>query len=255
MKIQLNKVSDSVLVGLVLVMSSVGINAQGATISLGRAESFAVLAASTVTNTNTSVITGDVGVSAGSSAPGITGANTSGTIQLGTAQADWAHTDALAAYNQLAGLAPLSTLDNQLGGVTLTPGVYNIAVAQLTGLLTLDGAGMVDPLFVFLIGDTLTTASNSSILLINGATATNLFFKVGSSATLGTGTQFAGNIISLASNTLTSGASVDGRVIALNGAVTLDGNRITAVPEPAGALLLAPGLLSLLGRRRSRSRK
>jgi type VI secretion system secreted protein VgrG len=150
----------------------------------------------------------------------------------------------------LAGLAVTQDLTGQdLGGLTLTPGVYSFSSsAQLTGMLTLDGPGD----YVFQIGSTLTTASASSIALINGAEACDVYFQVGSSATFGTGTEFVGTIIADQSNTLATGASVLGRVIALDAAVTLDSNAITnciPIPEPATLLLLVLGGLAMIYRR------
>ena len=128
-----------------------------------------------------------------------------------------------------AGLAPTQNLTGQnLGGLTLTPGVYSFSSsAQLTGTLTLDAQGDPNALFVFQIGSTLTTASNSSVVFINGGQGNNTFWQVGSSATLGTGTAFTGNILALASITLTTGANIRcGRALARNGAVTQDHNNI-----------------------------
>ena len=129
----------------------------------------------------------------------------------------------------------LSGLD--LGTLILTPGVYSFsAAAQLTGILTLNAQGDSSAVFVFQIGSTLTTASSSSILLINGAQAGNVFWQVGSSATLGTGTSFDGSILADQSITFDIGASMSGSALAMNGAVTLDDNNInipTVIPEAA----------------------
>ena len=117
-----------------------------------------------------------------------------------------------------------------LGGKTLTAGVYCFSSsAQLTGVLTLDAQGSANAVFIFKIGSTLTTASGSSVVLINGGSLCNVFWQVGSSATLGTTTAFGGNILALTSITLTTGATVIGRTLARNGAVTLDSNTVTAI--------------------------
>jgi type VI secretion system secreted protein VgrG len=148
-----------------------------------------------------------------------------------------AQNDLTTAYNQAAGLALTATLTGtDLGGLTLTPGVYFFSSsAQLTGKLTLNGEGLADPVFVFQIGSTLTTAPGSSVVTINdGDSSTpgiSVFWQVGSSATLGTGTAFEGNILALTSITADTGATVlDGRLLARKGAVTLDGNNIMAPP-------------------------
>ena len=198
---------------------------------LGTAESFAVLGGQTVTNTGSSVITGNVGVSPGSAVTGFPpGIVIGGTIHAADAVAAQAQSDLTTAYNSLQALPFDVNLTGQdLGGLFLMPGVYNFDTsAQLTGVLTLDGAGNSASRFVFQIGSTLTTASNSAVLLINGANANNVFWVVGSSATLGTNTVFAGNILALTSITLNTGASITcGRALARNGSVTLDSNTIT----------------------------
>ncbi len=154
-----------------------------------------------------------------------------GTIQAGTAQASQAQSDALIAFNQLAGQMcdqNLSGMD--LGGLTLTPGVFCFdSSAFLTGTLTLDAQGDPNAVFVFQIGSTLITASNSTVRVINGGTGCNVFFQVGSSATLGTGTSFTGNILARTSITLNTNSNIiNGRALALNGAVTLDSNTVDA---------------------------
>jgi hypothetical protein len=199
---------------------------------LGSAEGFAVLGASTVTNTGPTIITGNLGVSPGTAVtgfpPGIVVPPSS--IHAGDAVAGQAHSDAVIAYNNLAGRASNVNLTGQdLGGLTLSPGVYSFASsAQLTGTLTLDAQGNPDAEFIFQIGSTITTASNSSIIEINGADSCNVYWQVGSSATLGTGTSFEGSILALASITLTTNTTIlNGRALALNGAVTMDTNQVS----------------------------
>jgi len=231
---------------------------------LGSAGSFAVLAGQTVTNTGHSIIHGNLGVRPGLAVtafpPGIV---IGGVIHADYVVAANAHSDLTIAYNHFAGLDITNTLTGQdLGGLTLTPGVYFFeSSAQLTGTLILDAQGLADALFVFQIGSTLKAASSSSVVFINGGNGNQLIWQVGSSATLGTTTSFAGNILALTSITLETGANIAcGRALARNGAVTLDTNDINsidcgadepfAIPEPSSLALLATGvLLSLVARR------
>jgi hypothetical protein len=230
---------------------------------LGSAESFAVLGGSTVTNTGTTNITGNLGVSPGSAVTGFPpGLVVGGTIHAGAddAVAIKAQIDLTKAYNDLAGMSDNSNLTGQdLGGLTLTPGVYKFDLAaQLTGTLRLNAQGNENAFWVFQIGSTLTTADKSWVNVINldsnNGKYDGLYWQVGSSATLGTGTRFEGNIVALTSITLNTGATIlNGRALARNGAVTLDTNDIIApVPVPATILLLGPALACLgLLRRRS----
>ena len=224
--------------------------------SLGTAQSFAVLGGSTVTNTGPSVITGDLGVSPGSAVTGFPpGSVVSGTIHAADAVALAAQGGVTTAYNSLAGQVCSRDLTGQdLGGMTLTAGVYCFSSsAQLTGTLTLNAQGNANAVFIFQIGSTLTTASASSVVFINGGSVCNVFWQVGSSATLGTTTSFVGNILALTSITLTTGASVTGRALARNGAVTLDSNIVSASPcgvvvptlPEVLAVLLAIGLMAI----------
>lgn len=218
---------------------------------IGSAESFAVLGGSTVTNTGPTILNGDLGVWPGTAITGFPPGIVNGTIHAGNAVAQQAQSDLTTGYDTLAGMAFDQDLTGQdLGGQTLTPGVYRFSSsAQLTGPLTLDGLGDPNALFVIQIGSALTTASNSSVNVINGGDC-NVFWQVGSSATLGTDTDFAGNILALTSITLNTGATiVDGRALARNGAVTLDSNEISTplcIPEPATGLLFGCGLAALL---------
>ena len=197
--------------------------------TLGTAQSFAVLGGSTVTNTGPSVITSNLGVSPGSAITGFPPGIVIGQTHAADAVALQAQSDTTIAYDNLAGQACTSDLTGQdLGGKTLVAGVYCFSSsAQLTGALTLDAGGDPNAVWVFKTVSTVTTASNSSVLLTHGADACNVFWQIGSSATLGTGTKFIGNILALTSITL-AGAEVSGRALARNGAVTMDSSTVTA---------------------------
>jgi hypothetical protein len=212
-----------------LMLATAGTASAATAAGLGTATSFAVLGGSTVTNTGPSVINGDLGVSPGSDVVGFPPGQVNGTIHAADAVAAQAQSDTTTAYNDLAG-QPCDTnlTDQDLGGQTLTTGVYCFDTsAQLTGDLTLDAEGSPDAVFIFQIGSTLTTASGSGVNLINGAQPCNVFWQIGSSATLGTTTDFVGNLIALTSITANTGATVQGRLLARNGATTLDSNVIT----------------------------
>lgn len=231
-----------VCLGTVLSMSSLAWF--GSPPPLGSAQCFTVLGASTVTNTGPTVVTGSVGVSPGTAITGFPPGNVvGGTTHASDATANAAQADAHAAYTNLAAQPCVTNLTGKVlgttaGAVTLSPGVYCFnSSAQLTGTLTLNGNGV----YIFKTGSTLTTASNSSVVLTNGATAANVFWQIGSSATLGTNTVFVGSILALISDTVTTGASVNGRVFALTGAVTMDSNAITNAAPCAGTGGGGPG--------------
>jgi hypothetical protein len=218
--------------------------------------SFGVLGGSTVTNTGPSIVNGNLGVSPGSAVTGFPAPGTvvGGTIHQNDATAVQAQNELTTAYNTVAGTPCTVDLTGQnLGALTLTPGVYCFtSSAQLTGTLTLNALGNPNAQFLFKIGSTLTTASGSSVLMTNSGTSCNVFWQVGSSATLGTTTTFAGNILALTSITLNTAANASGRMLARNGAVTLDTNNVTAcgivaVPVPAVPALSSLWLMLLGG--------
>lgn len=231
----------TLLVTIGLAISSVPLRVQAVqvaepTVQLGTAGSYAVLAGSTITNTGPTTITGtaggDIGLHPGDDPEietfsGQVDITTNGTIHLFDAAAEQAKADLVIAYNDAAGRSSNETISADLGGRTLTSGVYTSASSMgLTGTLTLDGQGDPNAVFIFQIGSTLTTASASRIILINDAQPCKVFWQVGSSATLGTNSDFAGQILALASITATTGVDVLGQLLARNGAVTLDTNTI-----------------------------
>lgn len=210
------------------IVGTVPAGAAEAPVGLGTVGSFAVLGGSTVTNTGPSVISGDVGVSPGTEVTGFPpGTVNSGTMHVTDAVAAQAQLDLTDAYDDAAGRSPTAAVTADLAGQTLVAGVYSGPTLALTGSLTLDAQGDPDAVFIFQAESTLVTGSASVVALANGAQACNVFWQVGSSATLGTGSTFVGSVLALTSVTATTGASVDGRLLARNGAVTLDSNTIT----------------------------
>jgi hypothetical protein len=214
-------------VGLLVALVG-GAQAASTAVPLGTAASFAVLAGAGVTNTGPTTLNGDLGTYPTTTITGSASITITGTNHNGDSVTQQAKTDLVTAYDNAAGQGPTSPIAADLGGQTLVPGVYNSASSiGLTGTLTLNAGGDPNAVFVFQAGSTLTTASGSSVSLTNGAQACNVFWVVGSSATIGTGSSFRGTVIALTSITLTTGATVEGRVLARNGAVTLDTNTIT----------------------------
>ncbi len=196
-------------------------------VDLGVATDFAVLAYAAVTSTGPTSITGDVGTTT-SGDTGLTPAQVSGQIfATSPTAADAAHAAVAAAQLFLEGMTASPLPGVELGGRTITPGVYQGGTIELTGTVIIDAGGDPNALFVFKAASTLVTASASRVVLANGAQASNVFWQVGSSATFGTTTQFAGTVIADISITATTGVAIVGRLIARNGAVTLDSNTIT----------------------------
>ena len=216
-----------VLVGSFVALGS-DVAAAPVEVGLGTAGSFAVLAGTGITNTGPTTITGDIGTFPTATITGLTSLTVSGTNHAGDSVTQGAKTDLTTAYTKAAGQGPTTAIAADLVGQTLKPGVYNSASAVgLSGVLTLDGAGDPNAVWVFQAGSTLITASGSKVVLLNGAQSCHVYWQVGSSATLGTNSLFTGTILALTDISLQTGAAVNGRVLARNGAVTMDSNTIT----------------------------
>ena len=216
------------LIGLgvsLLVPASPALAAQ-APVGLGTAGRFSVLAGSGITNTGPTTVGADIGTFPTLSETGLNTMIIGGVNHGGDSLTQHAKTDLTTAYNTAAG-ATATAVPTELGGTTLTPGVYNSATLQITGTLTLDTLGDPSAVFIFQASSTLVTASNSAVIVSNGLQACNVYWQIGSSATLGTGTALIGTVLASASITATTGATVQGRLLALDGAVTLDTNTIT----------------------------
>ena len=212
----------TLLLGVMMAVPTISVAAQP-TVNLGTTSTFAVLAGSTITNTGTTTINGgvggDVGLYPGTVFSGKASATVSGAVHLADAVAIAAKNDLVTAYDDAAGRTPVTRIPSELGGTTLKPGTYDSAdgTFQITGTLTLDAQGDPDGVFVFKTASTLITASGSTVNLINSTRFCRTFWKVGSSATLGTNSHFAGHIFALASITANTGATVQGQLLARNG--------------------------------------
>jgi hypothetical protein len=213
-------------IGIAGVFPSVSGAAQ-APVGLGTADSFAVLAGQGITNANATTIVGDVGSFPNPAETGFDTVTLTGTNHHGDAVTQQAKDDIVTAYNQAAGAGPPTSVAVELGGTTLKPGVYNGATLEITGILTLDTEGNPDAVFIFQTGSTLITAANSSVIVLNGGTACNVFWKVPSSATLGTNSHLIGTVLASTAIAATSGATIEGRLLAQTASVTLDHNTIT----------------------------
>jgi hypothetical protein len=228
----LTKRARAFLMGAALVLCLMTANyaaAQGgpATVFLGSAAPFAVLGASTVTNTGQTIVNGDLGVSPGTAVTGFGPGRVNGTIHAGDTIAAHAQASLTVAYKDAAGRStnPIGVAGD-LTGQTLRPGLYkSTSSLKIAGDLTLDAGGNPNAVWIFQMASTLTVGGR--VVLIGGATSANIFWQVGSSATLGTNSVVHGTIMAAASITLDTGATLDGRALALTAAVTLDNNSVT----------------------------
>jgi len=199
-------------------------------VALAGAANFAVLAGSSVTSTGATNITGDLGLSPGSSIGGFPPGILTGTQYINGVLATQAKLDATTAYNDLAGRTStdIVTLSGNIGGLTLTPGLYKSTstLAISSGDLTFDAKGNANAVFIIQIASSLTTTAGRKVILSGGAVASNIYWQVGSSATFGTTSVFKGTVIAMQSITFNTGASLDGRALARTGGVTMAGNVI-----------------------------
>lgn len=199
-------------------------------VELAGVSGFAVLAGSAVTNTGATNITGDIGLSPGTSIGGFPPGVLTGSLLINDVLATQAKLDAVVAYNDLAGRTStdIVTLSGNIGGLTLTPGLYKSTstLSISSGDLTFDAKGNSNAVFIIQIASSLTTTSARKVILSGQAQASNIFWQVGSSATFGTTSVFKGTIIAMQSITFDTGASLHGRAIARNGGITMAGNVI-----------------------------
>lgn len=198
-----------------------------APVALGTNATFAVLAGTAVTSSGATTVNGDLGISPGTTLTGAPSVN--GTTHLGDPTAAQAQLDLTTAYNDAAGRPGGAAASGNLGGQTLPPGLYTSATSMeiSSGDLTLDGAGDPNGVWIFQMGTTLVTTVGRQVILTNGAQAGNIFWQVGSSATIGGSSVFKGNILAYTSIALGTGATLEGRALARNALVSLDGNTIT----------------------------
>jgi hypothetical protein len=200
------------------------------TVALGSTSTLAIIAGSGITSTGATVVTGDIGLSPGSSIGGFPPGILNGTQHINNDIATQAKLDLTAAYNDLAGRTStdIVTLSGNIGGLTLTPGLYKStsSLAVSSGDLTFDAKGNANAVFIIQIASTLTTTSGRQVILTGGASAANIFWQVGTSATFGTTSVFKGTVLVMQSITFNTGATLDGRAFARTGAVTMAGNTI-----------------------------
>ena len=216
-----------------------------APVPLGSAATYAVLAGSSVTSTGGTTLHGDLGISTGTALSGFLPGSVDGSIHLGDTVAAQAQADLAVAYDDAAGrpFGPdLLLLAGNIGGQTLYPGLYrsSSSLAVSSGDLTLDAGGDPEAVFIFTIATTLTTTSGRQVVLSGGAKAANIFWQVGSSATLGTGSVFKGTILARQSITMATGAALEGRALARTGGVTLDQGTVVVPPSGPRPLVIWP---------------
>ena len=179
------------------------------------------------------IVTGDLGISPGAALTGFPPGQVTGMIHAGDTAAAAAKAALLAAYNDAVGRLNPAVLPGDVSGLTFTPGLYKNATSLMlsSGNFTLDAQGDGNAVFIFQMGSTLTTLPGTQVILSGGAKATNIFWAVGTSATLGTNSSFEGTILAASAITVETGASIEGRLLAQGAAVALDTNAIT-VPAP-----------------------
>jgi hypothetical protein len=239
-------VPSCLLVALALTFPHRLAQAQQTTVNLGAAASYAVLAGTTVTSTGGTTVSGNLGVAPGTAVTGFPpGTVVNGAIHANDSSAIAAEAALLTAYNDAAGrTVGAVTVTGNLGGQTLTAGLYKStsSLAISSGNLTLDAQGNPNAVFIFQMASTLTTTTGLGVILAGSANPANIFWQVGSSATIGTTSVFDGNILAFTSITLATGATLNGRALAMNGAVSLDSNPVTSqVPEPGALALIGLG--------------
>jgi hypothetical protein len=212
---------------VVLVAPVLPAGAAQAPVGLGTATSFAILAGSGITNTGATTVTGDIGSHPTTTQSGFGSVTQDGANHAGDSVTQGAKSDLVTAYNDAAGRNPRTAQAVELGGLTLLPGVYASPTFGLTGTLTLDAVGDPEAMFVFQAESTLIAEVNSAVELIGSADPCHVVWQVGSSATFKTGTRFVGDVLALTSITAQTNATFRGRLLARDGAVTLDTNTIT----------------------------
>ena len=246
-----------VAIAVAVIFLQPGASAAVVAVTLGASSDFAVLAGAGITiagTVNSTTISGNIGSFATTTITGLENVILNGVNHAGDAVTQLGKLDLGIAYSDAAGRLPNVTFSPiyDLGGQTLLAGVYNDPSSfAITGTLTLDAGGDPNAVWIFQAGSTLITGSGSNVVLKGGAQASNIFWQVGSSATLGTNSHFVGTILASQSISLNTGAELTGRALAQAGAVTMNYN-IIAVPEAGSTLLFGLGLVSLLTTRRRR---